>query len=180
MWRGLLVGGVLALLSTVAVATPVSAHEPGQLAEYNGRVIDMSQGWGGAGACHVADSGAWCFDSETEMDEWLARTESPRSAVPAESAMSGGSCGGLLRLYDWTSYGGASLNLSLRSEWLDLADYGFDQRTSSFKIGPCSATFADWTGGGGGIYPTHLTQAHDQSTSMISGWNNDVSSVYIS
>ena len=45
--------------------------------------------------------------------------------------------------------------------------------------GACSAYFADYEWGGGGWYPTYLTQAWDQNASMISGWNNDVSSVYI-
>lgn len=88
-------------------------------------------------------------------------------------------CSGYLRLYDGTGYTGAVLYLRGRFQWHNLADYGFDQRTSSYRIGPCSAYFADYADGGGSWYPTSLTEAYDSASSMTSGWDNDVSSVYI-
>jgi hypothetical protein len=104
-------------------------------------------------------------------------TRKPSGETPAASASS--TCSGYLRLYDGTSYGTPVLYLRDRYQWLNLSSYGFNQKVSSFKVGPCAADFADYANGGGGWYPWYLTEAYDQSSSMISGWNNDVSSVYI-
>ena len=47
------------------------------------------------------------------------------------------------------------------------------------QIGACAAWFADWANGGGEWYPTSATGAYDRAPTMLSGWDNDVSSVYI-
>lgn len=164
--------GILAL--TLLAAPAAYAETTGVLAEYHGRLIDLSVDWEGAEACHVGEGFAKCFDSERQMDHWLSR-----NAVDAGSVAARSSCSSYLRLYDGTSYTGASLNLTTRNVWLNLSSYGFNQRTSSYKIGPCSATFADYANGGGAQYPWYLTEAYDQASSMIPGWNNDVSSVKI-
>lgn len=166
---------ILSLAAPVGAADDRATSSDGVLAEYSGRTIDLSKSWEGAMACHVAEDGAWCFDSEKEMRAWLV-SDGPTSTA---SGSRSGSCSGSLTLYDGTSYTGAALSLSQRGTWLNLSGYGFNQRTSSYKIGPCSARFADWADGGGAKYPSYLTQAYDQATSMIAGWNNDVSSVYI-
>lgn len=87
-------------------------------------------------------------------------------------------CSSSLRLYDGTGYGGAVLNLSSRSTWLNLSTWGFDNRTSSYRIGACSSNLADYTGGGGSWYPGSAS-AGAQSSSMQTGWNNRISSVFI-
>ena len=125
-----------------------------------------------------------CFDTEAEMDRRIDQLESRLAtasvgASSAATASSGSSCASYLRLYDGTWYTGAVLYLRGRWQWFNLADYGFDQRTSSYRIGACSARFADWANGGGAWYPTSLTEAYDQASTMLSGWDNDVSSVYV-
>ena len=89
------------------------------------------------------------------------------------------SCASSVRLYDGTSYTGTSVAYATRGVWLNLSSVGFDNRTSSFRIGACSSYFADDPGGGGSWYPTSSTQAGAQSASMVSGWNNRVSSIYL-
>jgi hypothetical protein len=156
-------------------------------ARYGDRLIDLSRSWEGAGACVV-----WpdmldipeCFDTEAEMNRRIADLESELAPASVGSssgtaATSGSLCTSYLRLYDGTYYTGAVLYLRGRGRWFNLADYGFDQRTSSYRIGACSAWFADWANGGGSWYPTWLTEAYDQAPTMLSGWDNDVSSVYI-
>ncbi len=71
------------------------------------------------------------------------------------------------------------LYLRDRFQWINLSPFGWNQRTSSYKVGPCASYFADYANGGGAWYPTYLTEAYDRAPSMISGWDNDVSSVYI-
>lgn len=52
--------------------------------------------------------------------------------------------------------------------------------TSSYRVGACSPYFADYANGGGSWYPTSLTGALSSYSSMTGGWNNRVSSIYIS
>jgi hypothetical protein len=87
-------------------------------------------------------------------------------------------CSSSLRLYRSTSYGGAVLQLTTRNTYINLSGYGFDNDTSSYKVGACSAGFYDGSGGGAPTYPGS-TGANASATSMVSGWDNRVSSVYI-
>lgn len=191
-WFGMvLVIVAAAVLAGVPAHAAVDNHASGQSgagtpARYGDRVIDLTRGWDGAGACVV-----WpekldipeCFDTEADMGRRIAELEgaaaSPIGTLGGTAATSSSWCSSALRLYDGTYYSGAVLYLRGRQQWFNLADYGFDQRTSSYVIGACSARFADWRNGGGDWYPTSLTEAYDVAPTMISGWNNDVSSVYI-
>jgi hypothetical protein len=181
--------GILWLL-LLGAAPPERHHEPrGATAKFEGATLDLAVSWGDAEACLVwreRVSVAECFRTEAQMDARIAQVERISHDAGAStldsaeaSATSSSECSGYLRLYDGTSYSGTILYLRSRYQWHNLADYGFDQRTSSYKIGPCSAYLADYVNGGGDWYPTYLTQAYDQAASMLSGWNNDVSSVYI-
>lgn len=70
------------------------------------------------------------------------------------------------------------LSLSTRYTAINLAPYGFDNVTSSYKVGACRSGFYDGSSGGGSIYPGS-TGAGAQAASMASGWDNRVSSVVI-
>lgn len=179
---------VLAGVPAYAVSGSDSSGQSGArtAARYGDRVIDLARGWEDAGACVV-----WpemldkpeCFDTEAEMNLRIGELETGMAASVGSStgtrATSGSSCASYLRLYDGIWYTGAVLYLRGRGRWFNLVDYGFDQRTSSYRIGACSARFADWVSGGGSWYPTSLTEAYDTAPTMLSGWDNDVSSVYI-
>jgi len=173
--------GVTAVVMMAMSASTVGAAQPeprGVVAEFKELQLDLSADWGDARACFIWEQMeiVKCFLSEEEMDSWVVDLDIGLRAGP-ESA--GATCSGYLRLYDGTSYSGSVLYLRDRGVWLNLSSYGFNQKTSSFKVGPCSSLFADYNNGGGARYPSYLTAAYDQSSSMISGWNNDVSSVYI-
>ena len=197
--RGYLLALGLITMFLAATTTPASAtaNEAGELvsfrtpALFDGEFIDMAQDWGEADACIVwaeALPTPECFRTEAERDARVAELEAKLEArnagsllsqIGSQAAMRGTNCSGYLKLYDGTFYSGASLYLRGRFQWFDLASFNFNNRTSSFKIGPCSAYFADLSGGGGAWYPTSQTQAYDTATTMVSGWNNDVSSLYI-
>ena len=196
--RRVLQGITLGIALTLVTAIPALGNTPdgiekGVVAEYNGMLIDLAFSWSDAQACYIwQERGiAKCFDSEAEMDRWAATLDggrgvaqdvefslqTARPGVTAERAAL--KCSGPLRLYDYTYYGGGVLSLRDRRLWQNLSNFGWNQRVSSFKVGPCSAYFADYNNGGGAWYPTYLSAAYNQWPTMTGGWNNDVSSIYI-
>lgn len=169
---------LLAVLIVAGPASPVEAAD-GVQATFEGRTIDLADGWGPARACATLDEHTECFRSEAAMDRWIA---SEREAASQQSgdgpAGAMASCSSSLRLYDGTSYTGQILHLSTRSLWINLSGYGFDNLTSSYRIGACGAYLAENASGGGAWYPGN-TSAGASASSMATGWNNRVSSVYI-
>jgi hypothetical protein len=62
--------------------------------------------------------------------------------------------------------------------YINLSTYGFDNITSSYQVGACGSTFYD---GASGVAPTYPgpTGANAASATMLTSWDNRVSSVYI-
>lgn len=180
---------VIALATSAMLpAVNADAAEDGDsglgVALFEGKEINLAEGWGEATACLIWNEIdiSECFRTEAAMDARIAALEAQQASTGGFGdgvVVASSTCSGYLRLYDGTSYTGAVLYLRDRLQWLNLANWGFNQKTSSYKIGPCSAYFADYANGGGAWYPTYLTEAYDQSPSMLTGWDNDVSSVYI-
>lgn len=199
-WATVLACWLLVPLAFIASAPIQPGQAPGNekrvTATLDGEVVDLARGWEGAGACLY-----WperlavveCFRTEEELDARVVALERPPNSVGwwgdvlvAEGQqVSGGLvsgsavCSGYLQLYGGIGYGSPVLYLRVRFQWLNLSSFGFDNETSSYKVGPCASYFADLSHGGGDWYPTHLTGVFDQSSSMMTGWNNDVSSVYM-
>ena len=184
-WRVLRLVAVAVL--GVIVAFPAGASAK-QLAEsdstapvvFEGEVIDLAAGWGDAEACLIwSDVGvAECFRDEAAMDARIADLEK-QLGLSGGAARRSSQCSGYLRLYDGYYHTGQVLYMRDRLQWINLSAYGFSNRTSSFKIGPCSSYLADYNWGGGSWYSTSATQTWDVVYVMASGWNNRVSSVYI-
>lgn len=185
----LVLAGALALGSLAASAPAAGASPQGEgtgpsFASFEGTVIDLREGWGEATACVSDGVSTECFRTEAELDAVLGGAEEPVSAVGAAAASGGPvalalSCGGQLRLWSGNSYSGSVLAFTTRGVILNLSSYGFDNVTSSYAVGPCSSTFYAGANGGGGTYPGS-TSAGSSSAVMVSGWNNVVSSIYIS
>lgn len=129
--------------------------------------IDLRGGWGNSRACDVSAAGVRCYRSEAAMDRALGLQTTPISASQ---------CSGSLRLYDGVSYGGTVLSLRTRGTLIALANYGFNNRTSSYKVGPCASRL--YNGIGTSRYPGN-TSAGARAPRMLSGWNNVISSVLI-
>jgi hypothetical protein len=157
------------LLSLNAAATQTRPAGP-SLATYEGRSIDLRQGWGTAQACISDGITTACYRTEAEMNASLTPPSTPAVAATAAS-----SCNANLRLYANNSYLGQSLTLTTRGTWISLSTYGFSGITSSFQIGGCSATLADANTN----YPG-ATGAGSQSASMAAGWDNRITRVRIS
>ncbi len=167
-------------IEAVTVPEPTAAPEP-WVAEYEGQEIDLRFGWDAARACSTDGVVTTCYDTEAEMIASLGLPAQP----PAGSDPSAGSgfvrasCDSYLRLYTGSSYTGSVLALTTRAWVLNLSDYGFNNVTSSYKVGGCASTFYDLSNAGGTVYGGG-TWAWAQSATMLSGWDNRVSSVWIS
>lgn len=162
------------LIGSAEVSTARADAPPaeGSLAVFEGRLIDLSISWEQAHACYIGDSGNNCFRTEAELEGFLADQGSLATQGQAGPLAS---CGTALSLWDGTNKTGDVLSLSQRLIVLSLANYGFAERTSSYRIGSCSAVFRDASSS---VYPGN-TSAGASANSMVSGWNNRVTSVYI-
>lgn len=172
----LIVLGALLVVSgvprpSVATATEDSDTEAGGVvAWFEGRWINLADGWSEAAACTSDGRNTVCYRTEAEMDQ--TSRSAARSVVPFAS------CSSSLRLYRSTSYGGAVLQLTTRGVYINLASYGFDNDTSSYRVGACTSYFYDGASGSGSLYPG-ATGAGAAAASMLAGWDNRISSVYI-
>ncbi|HYN31970.1 MAG TPA: hypothetical protein VES40_05045 [Ilumatobacteraceae bacterium] len=166
----------VALMMTAVLGLPTppvsAADSGGVLAAFEGTTINLQDGWGAARACTSNGTVTTCYRSEAAMDRATAVSARSTEITPLAA------CSSSLRLYRSTSYGGSVLQLTTRYTYINLSGYGFENDTSSYKVGACSAGFYDGSGGGAPAYPGN-TGANASATSMVSGWDNRVSSVYI-
>ncbi len=162
------VASLAAFAPTIVHATPMD-RQPGVVASFEGRSIDLAAGWGEARACYSDGTSTRCYRTQLEMNavEQADGTVHPLAV-----------CASALTLYSSTGSGGTSLSLSARGTLIALSPYGFDNVTSSYQIGACTSRFYD-TSSGGTLYPGSTT-AGASASSMASGWNDRVSSVLIS
>lgn len=162
----------------VAVSAPTTASAAvsanGTLAWFEDHWIDLSVDWEEATACDVGPTGIVCYRSEKELSAAARRRASSSSAVGTMALY----CGSSLKLYDGISYTGNMLALNLRFTPLNLSAYGFDNVTTSYKVGACDVELYAGPNLTGSTYPGN-TAVYAQSSSMSTGWNNLVSSVYI-
>lgn len=176
MHRRLTAVGLAAVLMIIAASSALadsSATEsrPG-LARFEGNLIDLSRSWGEAQACVVYD-----FDRVAECFRDVATLHARETELAADVSILA-SCSTPLRLFANTGYGGQELDIYTRGVWQNLSTWGFDNQLSSYKVGACGAHLAENANGGGSWYPGN-TGAGAQSASMLSGWDNRVSSVYL-
>lgn len=184
-----LIGSTIALHGGTALAVTGDAgtvpppSDPISVASFEGGWIDLTEGWGEATACHAAETATRCYRTKAEMD--AAEQIGPPASAFRSAARAGAraahalaTCSTSLRLYRSTSYTGGVLAISIRATVVNLSALGFDNDTSSYQVGACSATFWESANAGGSTYPGS-TSAGASSPSMWVGWDNRVSSVYL-
>jgi len=161
----------------VNIAAAGAVDQAVGVALFEGKEIQLADGWGEATACLIDGNAdvVECFRTEEELKARIVQLERTQGSQLSVQSW----CSGYLSLYDGTNYSGSVLYVRDRYHWINLATYGFSNRTSSFRISACPAIFADGEYGAGDWYPTSQTEAWDESASMLSGWNNRVSSIYI-
>ena len=156
----------------------VSKTDP-SIASFEGGYLNLRNGWGQATACTSDGVTTECFRTEKELDQYLTQVASPNGSQSLGDVGIQSVCSTTLRLYSGTSFGGSVLSLSTRLTFLNLSAFSFDNVTSSYRVGACSSTFYDGATGGAPTYPGN-TSAGASATSMLAGWDNRVSSVFIS
>jgi hypothetical protein len=161
--------GILLLSAGPFIAGVASAADANQgyVASYDGRTIDLADGWQGAQGCvAVSLSNIQCFDTVAELQ-----------AAEANAAVSQTSCGsGELKLFQNEGFGGDELDISSpQGIWLDLDDFGFGNEASSWKnTMSCDAYAAKSTDGTG----TQLAlPANSQNSWVGDDWNDAINSV---
>jgi hypothetical protein len=103
------------------------------------------------------------------MDRWVSEAG---HVLPAAN------CSTPLKLHDNTNQLGTLVSVFTRGLWVDLSSLSFDNMTSSYTVGACSIDLAAQSGGAGNHY-TRCLSAGCVEDSMLSGWNNVVSSAYL-
>jgi hypothetical protein len=165
-----LVSAAVGLAGTVTTA----ATGANSMALFEGHEIDLSQGWGEAQACLVDEAVdvIECFRDRLGLYARESQLGTANTVSPAIT------CSSPLRLFADASYGGRELDFYDRGYWQNLSTWSFDNQLSSYKVGACGVFLADGANGGGSWYPGNTNAGHDEP-SMLSGWNDRVSSLYI-
>ena len=181
----------IGLLSTMATGASSAPTDPTadmtSPAGYYGGFIDMAVDQPGDTACVIRPDvldAPECFDTEAEADEFGAELLATYGPVGSRwyRASLFSNCASPVKLYEGAWGTGSQAHIwGQRFSWTNLSGHPhyFNQKTSSYRIGACDAIFADYANGGGAHYPTQWTEANDVFLGMASGWDNDVSSVYI-
>jgi hypothetical protein len=172
---------VFAAALTAGVANASGETDTGPAyAQFEGHTIDLSVSWGAATACAELGELVDCYRTEAELLDAHPELDSPpdttRGARQQQQLLA--ACSSSLRLYSATGYSGNALHLTTRYVAINLSTYGFDNMTSSYRVGACAAAFYSGANLGGTQYPGS-TAAGVWSATMTSGWNNVVSSVLI-
>lgn len=171
----LVAASLLAMVAAPTATASASNDESSVIASFEGGWIRLADGWSEARACTSDGVSTRCYRSEAEMDS----AEGPTDQTAQRLLVSPLTDCALpsVRLYQNTGWTGTVLQLTAMYTTISLAPYGFDNVTSSYRIGVCPARFYDTTSGGT-LYPGN-TVAGASASSMLSLWDNRVGSVYI-
>lgn len=169
-----------AVCGSFLLAAPAQAASPApdataRYARFEGRTVDLSGDWGDAKVCMVWQTrgAVECFRTAAQQE---AREKQLRATASTQQVKA--ACSTPLDLYQYTGKGGRDLKFYDRGYWQNLSAYSFDNSTSSYWTGACTAHLAENANGGGYWYPGNTGPNH-QEDSMRSGWDNRVSSIKI-
>lgn len=171
-----------ALLSTALLAPPqtvgAAPSRGASIAQFEGGTIDLRNGWGEAEACATDGVSTECFRTEDELDQFLTTDTTLRLGALGDVGIQS-ACSTVLKLFSNPSFSGSVLALSTRFAVINLSTWSFSNITSSYSVGACSSTFYDGANAVPPVYPGNTT-AGASAASMLAGWDNRISSVYIS
>jgi hypothetical protein len=88
------------------------------------------------------------------------------------------SCSRSLQLFSSTYLTGNVVYVATRGLWVNLNAHGFDNVTSSFRVGACATQLASGSNGGGSVYKNR-TFAASHTENTLGSWDNLASSVYL-
>lgn len=190
-----------AIGATICIPVAAQAADPGNaagsdvalehradrsIAAFEGRNIDLSQDWGDAKACLIDEAGdASCYRSEAALDAAMkakgmpvAADESRPNGIRGLLSANAATCGVSARFYSGFWYSGNVLVIGYKYYWTNMSWFGFDNITSSYKMGLCYGTLRSGSYGSGSTYYGGPTGPYGQDAYMGS-WDNVLSSVYL-
>jgi hypothetical protein len=180
--------GLVAVTLMLATPAPAGAQRAAGVvggtgtATFEGSTIDLAVDWGDARACLIWRQGGVveCFRTEAELDAREEELRGAQSSQAAEAPTAARSyswyCSSSLRLYEHNWYGGRRLSFWDRGYWQNLADYGFEDQTSSYIVGACYVHLAEHAWGGGWWYPG---PTYPYAGEPVMGWQDVISSIFI-
>jgi hypothetical protein len=171
-----LAGALLVPAASTAVGA-ATASNGGVLATYDGRQINLADGWQGAHACVVLTrDDVRCYDSASDVPNTLVAAAQSRPAADGIVAAAACTGSGFVTLYADTGMGGDSLSFASTSGvWTNLGPFGFDNDMESWTNSTgCNATAADGNNGAGDRLSL---PAHSSSSNVGVSWKNRASSV---
>lgn len=183
-WMNVALIVVLGLISLTGSISAKAAPKEGKLVKFEGKLINLAESWGEAQACAVWDQAdaSQCFRTIAELDQHVsAVTRAQQKLIGTSDIRTMAACSTPLQLYEDSGFGGRVLRFYDRGIWQNLTNYGFNDETSSYRTGACSANLAENTNGGGFYYPGS-TSANVSSSCMCAGstgWNDRVSSIRV-
>lgn len=167
-----------AVSAAVAIQLPSATAAPPEstgagLASFEGKTVDLRQGWGDAQSCVVqADARTECFRTDQEANAAVGydRTKDPAVLSGVEPLAAFDCADGWLCLYE--DINGEGRRLIFNDEfWHNLDDWGFARKTSSWRNRQSSVFCADkgqLGDGAGGV----LTLESCARASQMGSWND--------
>lgn len=177
---GVTIGAALAFVGLTgtagtAQAGPTADQGQGQgvRATFEGRSIDLSGGWQGARACAVftADD-VRCYDTTEAAD----RASGYQRAADPLAARAPACANGWVCLYQYANGEGRRLIFS-DEYWDNLGNYGFDNKTSSWRNNQNSGDNASLAQNGDGS-GTRVTLSAPGYASSLGSFDNRASAVH--
>lgn len=173
---GVTIGAALAFVGvagTAGTAQAGSTADEGVRATFEGRSIDLPGGWQGAQACAVfAANDVRCYDTTDAAD----RASGYNRAVDPLAARAPACASGWVCLYQYANGEGRRLIFS-DEYWDNLGNYGFDNKTSSWRNNQNSgdnASLARNADGSG----TRVTLSAPGYASSLGSFDNRASAVH--
>ncbi|GHE63566.1 hypothetical protein [Streptomyces capitiformicae] len=161
--------------ATTGQAAAAASAPRGAVATFEGKKTDLSGGWGAAKACGVWQNSVNCFRTTAELDRKATQVYADRTAAGIRAR-----CSSPLELGEHIDLrpNGRILRFYDRGSWQNLTRYNFNNKTSSYRTGACTAHLAENLGGEGNWYPGNTGPNHYERA-MSSRWNDRVSSIKI-
>ncbi|MFJ6669799.1 peptidase inhibitor family I36 protein [Actinosynnema sp. NPDC091369] len=116
---------VLTAVGASAGAAGAAPAADGARASFGGKTINLAVTWDKAQTCVVSTEDVRCFADAATADAAIGNEEMQAAAIPA-------CADGWLCLYQYKDGGGKRL-IFQDEDWQNLDDYGFDNKTSSYR-----------------------------------------------
>lgn len=172
------------IVSVVAVqgCDPETESSPEKIvANFEGEKLRLAEGWKDANSCVVWQGATECFRNDADADSLIREIEAgttPNALAPPSAGPEFRCSRSCLHLYQHNDFNGRHLTFCDRGFWQNLGDYSFNDELSSYKTGDHTVHLSYDANGRGSWYPGD-TSVCASSSQMKSGWNDEVSAIYI-